>query len=290
MIPRPDFRENGPEIGKVRQVLRLRGVGKRYGASVQVLRDIDLDLDRGDVVGVLGDNGSGKTTLMRILANVSTWDPGTIAGRPVTGYLPDRFPAGQRMTAIEYLVHMGRIRGLRTRTATARATELLDRLDLVPSHDTPMRMLSKGNAQKVGLVQALLPEPELLVLDEPWSGLDRDTQHTLGEIITELRAAGAGIVFTDHREAIVAAHATRSYHLADGSLNDRRPTWAGPMTRVQLERRPGAADAPWTTVRGVHVDRDDNTEVELTVLEVQRDELLLVVLRAGWSVREVAPR
>lgn len=269
-------------------MLRLQGVGKWYG-RLSVLREVDLDVSRGEVIGIVGANGSGKSTLMRILARVSAWNPGTVEGKPVTGFLPDRFPANQRMTALEYLCHMGRIRGLSTTTATERATTLLDRLDLSPDHDTPMRTLSKGNAQKVGLAQALLPQPELLVLDEPWSGLDRDTQRALSVIIGELRENGTSVVFTDHRESVIAAHATRTYRLVDGSLDNARLT-ASPMVRVVLEGRRISATTPWSTVHGVHVDRDDGSEVELTVLDGLQDELLLMALRAGWSVREVTPR
>jgi ABC-2 type transport system ATP-binding protein len=269
-------------------VLRLRGVGKRYG-RVSVLHDVNLDVAQGEVIGIVGANGSGKSTLMRILARVSRWRPGTVEGKPVTGFLPDRFPANQRMTALEYLSHLGRIRGLGSEIAIERAVTLLDRLDLSPDHDTPMRTLSKGNAQKVGLAQALLPQPELLILDEPWSGLDRDTQRTLSEIIGELRDHGASVVFTDHREAVIAAHASRTYRLRDGSLDNAQLT-ASPMVRVVLDGRGASATTPWSAVHGVHVDRDDGAEVELTVLAGLQDELLMMALRAGWSVREVTPR
>jgi ABC-2 type transport system ATP-binding protein len=270
-------------------VLRLRGVEKRYGAT-HVLRGVDLDVDDGEIIGVLGANGSGKSTLLRIIAGVSTWDSGEVDGRPRVGFLPDRFPADQRMAAIDYLRHMARIRGLPRAIAKRDATELLDRLGLEPHHDAPMRLLSKGNAQKVGLAQALISQPDLLVLDEPWSGLDPDTQRTLSEIIAEERETGTSVVFTDHREAVVAAHATRTYHLVDGLLKPIEANLTPQTSRVVLARDNGRAqDLPWTNYPGVVVERRDSGSIELTVPDLYRDELLLLALRGHWSIREVVP-
>jgi ABC-type branched-subunit amino acid transport system ATPase component len=96
----------------VTALIRLDGVGKRYGRAAPVLDRVDLEVERGLVIGVLGPNGSGKVTLMRILAGLSRESSGAVTGRPRAGYLPDRFPAAQRMTARAYLRHMGSIHGL----------------------------------------------------------------------------------------------------------------------------------------------------------------------------------
>jgi ABC-type multidrug transport system ATPase subunit len=164
-------------------LLRLADVSKRYGWGRWVLQGVDLEIPAGQVVAINGANGSGKSTLLRLLIGLTRPTTGTVSGQPpVIGYVPDRFPPNERLSATEYLTHMGRIRGLPTSVAAARADELMDRLELVGAKHSPLRTLSKGNAQKVALAQALLIQPQLLVLDEPWSGLDVSAHGVLASI------------------------------------------------------------------------------------------------------------
>ncbi|WP_246868950.1 ABC transporter ATP-binding protein [Saccharopolyspora sp. ASAGF58] len=232
-------------------VRELSGVTKHHGAR-SVLRGVDLAVQDGESVGILGSNGSGKSTLLRILAGVSRPSGGTVTGRPRTGYVPDRFPARQRMSARAYLRHLGRIGGLSTAEASARADRWLERFALAGGPGTPLRELSKGNAQKVGLAQALLCEPELLVLDEPWSGLDPDAHTVLTEVIREVSAAGAVVVFTDHRPEVVHALATRSHRLADGRLEllDPARRAGSPITTVGARTGGGRVRAGILAARG----------------------------------------
>jgi ABC-type multidrug transport system ATPase subunit len=187
-------------------ILRLRNVSKRYRGGAAVLTSVDLDVCPGDVIGVMGNNGSGKTTLLRILVGLSLPTSGTVTGRPeMIAYVPERFPSHHRMTALSYLRHIGRIRGLPTRLADTKARELLDRLALSGGETTALRTLSKGNAQKVAQAQALLVRPQLLVLDEPWSGLDASAHGVLAELLDEVAAGAGAVVFTDHRAPMPTA-------------------------------------------------------------------------------------
>ncbi|MFC7480185.1 ATP-binding cassette domain-containing protein [Luedemannella flava] len=140
--------------------VELRNVTKRYAGSAPVLDGVNLTVAPGDVVGVVGANGCGKSTLLRIMVGLSTPTAGTVTGRPaVVGYVPEKLPGHGRVSARAYLTHLGRIRGLSGRQAAGRARELLDRLSLVGGAGTSLRRLSKGNAQKVALAQALLVPP-----------------------------------------------------------------------------------------------------------------------------------
>ncbi|RSM66318.1 ABC transporter ATP-binding protein [Amycolatopsis sp. WAC 01376] len=262
-------------------LIRLERVGKRYGRGEPVLVDVDLDVPAGHVVGVLGSNGSGKSTLLRILAALSRQTSGAVVGGPRVGYLPDRFPAGQRMSARAYLRHMARIDGLVDLSAI---DPLLDRLALVGGPDAPLRTLSKGNAQKVGLAQAVLSEPELLILDEPWSGLDVEAHAVLGEIVAETKERGASVVFTDHRAAVVHAHADDVYRM-DAGLLTRVETRAENATRIVLHGSGG----DWSSEPGVSQAETEGEKVVLTVEAGHTDAVLLRALNRGFSVREVAP-
>ena len=139
-------------------------------APAGTLRGVDATVRPGETVVVLGRNGAGKSTLLQLAAGVLRPSRGRVHDRPsVVGWVPERFPADQPFTTHQYLTAMAALRGLR---GTAEADRWIERLGLAEHRHTRLPDLSKGTAQKVGLAQALLRPPGLLVLDEPWEGLD----------------------------------------------------------------------------------------------------------------------
>jgi ABC-2 type transport system ATP-binding protein len=179
--------------------LRLDGVGKRYGLRQPwVVRDVSLEISPGRLVRLEGRNGAGKSTLLRVIAGVSTPTRGTVTGRPITGYVPERFPPALPFSARDYLVHIARVHGLAGDTRGERAEKCLDRLGGLEFADVPLRTMSKGMCQKVAVAQALLPESGLLVLDEAWTGLDVEARAALDETVAERVADGGSVVFVDH--------------------------------------------------------------------------------------------
>jgi ABC-type Mn2+/Zn2+ transport system ATPase subunit len=275
--------------------LRLRGVGKRYGLRGWVLSDVDLDVPAGEAISVVGANGAGKSTLLRLIAGVSRPTRGTVSGRPpVTSYVPDRFPAADAMSSISFLTHAGRIRGLGTAEAGRRGRLLMERLELAGGLRTPIRALSKGNAQKVALAQALIVPPGLLILDEPWSGLDAAAHGVLGRILDEVVRDGGTVVFTDHRESISRSHSTLSYRVGDGRVALIEPGVRPERlatSHVVLTGRGGGSDAPreidWLALAGVLGVTPTAEFVHLQVSSGSCDDLLMTALRGGWSVAEV---
>jgi ABC-type multidrug transport system ATPase subunit len=206
------------------EIVRLRRVSKRYGHRREVLADVDLQVAAGELLGLVGANGSGKSTVLKLMVGLSRPSSGTVRRNArVVSYVPDVFTSHDRLSASAYLRHMGRIRGLSARAARERSDALLDRLALAGGADTPMRKLSKGNAQKVALAQALLEPPQLLVLDEPWSGLDSTAHETLSELLTETAAAGAAVAFTPTRSSAQRPPGSASCATADSRLKAPRP-------------------------------------------------------------------
>ncbi|MFC9844442.1 ATP-binding cassette domain-containing protein [Streptomyces sp. NPDC060223] len=276
-------------------MLRLQAVSKRYGRGDWILRDVDVEAPAGEVVAFAGGNGSGKSTLLRIAVGLSRPTSGSVAARPpVVGYVPDRFSPDERMSAVAYLTHMGRVRGLTTSIASSRAHQLLDRLALVGGKQAPLRSLSKGNAQKVALAQALLTEPGLLVLDEPWSGLDADAHGVLSEVMTEVADAGGTVVFTDHRESVTRARATRTYTVGKGRVSLRGPepreTDYRPSSDIVLTgSRTGGVpqDLVWERLDGVLAVSREVSAVKVRVAREATDALLSTALQHGWSVERV---
>jgi ABC-type multidrug transport system ATPase subunit len=177
---------------------------------------------------------------------------------------------------------MGRVHGLRN---LSEVDALLERFALVGGARVPIRQLSKGNAQKVALAQAVLVRPELLVLDEPWSGLDFEAHAVLGDVVTETKARGASVVFTDHRASVMHAHADEAFRMGGGKLARVAPSEdAEPVVRIVLH---GTGTGNWHAEPDVVLAVSDGARVELTVPAGRSDAVLLLALRRGWSVREV---
>ena len=193
--------------------VRLQGVSFRYHRrGPWVLRDVTLRLAPGQVIEVTGRNGAGKSTFLRLVAGLRTPRRGTIIDRPARiGYAPERFPADQPFTVRGYLTHMAAVQKA-PRTAIDTWAERLAFTHLL---DTRLPDLSKGSAQKVGLAQALLTSPELLVLDEPFAGLDATTRDALPALVAELAAQGTTVIASDHQRCLASLPGLTRVHIAD---------------------------------------------------------------------------
>ena len=260
--------------------MRLVGVGKRYGRGPLVVAGVDLEVRGGEVVVVHGGNGAGKSTLLRLVAGCLAPSRGRVEGRPATvGYVPDRFPARLRLPAGAYLQHMRRVRGRQAHDPVA----LLHRLGFRGGLGTPMSRLSKGNAQKVGLAQALCSGAPLLVLDEPWSGLDADARPVLTAAVEQLVAAGAAVVVSDHTRTAEALTGHRSVLLDRGGLTDAH---AEPRA-VAVTLRCADPEPVAERLAGFGTAERQAGGLALRVAPRDVNALLIVALRLGCSVREV---
>lgn len=183
--------------------LTMSGVGKRYGGRMWALRDFDLTLGPG-ILGLLGPNGAGKSTLMRILATITrpnagtvTWNDQDIARAPdslrrVLGYLPQDFGVYPNLTATEFLEYIAAVKGIDGRKAHGRVRSVLELVNLADAADRPLGGYSGGMKQRVGIAQALLNDPQLLIVDEPTVGLDPEERVRFRNLLTDL--AGERIV------------------------------------------------------------------------------------------------
>ncbi len=179
--------------------MRLDGVSKRYGfRQPWVVRDISLEIAPGRLVRLEGKNGAGKSTLLRVIAGVAEPTKGTVTGRPITGYVPERFPPALPFSARDYLSHLGRVHGLDEDELPGRVEACLERLGGTEFADVQLRTMSKGMCQKVAVAQALLPRTGLLVLDEAWTGLDTGARAALDSVVAERLDRGGSVVFVDH--------------------------------------------------------------------------------------------
>ncbi|MEU7842233.1 ABC transporter ATP-binding protein [Micromonospora sp. NPDC049114] len=202
--------------------MRLENVWLRYHRrGPWVLRDVDVRIGPGEVAVVLGRNGVGKSTLLQVAAGVLRPGRGRVVDRPVrVGWVPERFPADQPFTVSRYLTGMARVAGLGRSAADKAVTTWTQRLGLDAFSSVRLPELSKGTAQKVGLAQAMLRRPGLLVLDEPWEGLDATTRELVPELIDEVLADGGTVLVSDHRGETVRLPAARRWSVAAGVLTE----------------------------------------------------------------------
>ncbi|EWM67434.1 MULTISPECIES: ATP-binding cassette domain-containing protein [unclassified Micromonospora] len=216
--------------------MRLDGVWFRYHRhGPWVLRQVDVAVGPGEVAVVLGRNGAGKSTLLQLTAGVLRPSRGRVADRPpVVGWVPERFPADQPFTVGAYLTAMGRVAGLPGPAADRAVRHWVERLGLARFHDVRLPRLSKGTAQKVGLAQALLRPPGLLVLDEPWEGLDAAAREAVPEIIGDVLAAGGAVLVSDHRGETVRLPGARHWSVTDGTVTEQAPSGGAAVAVVEL--------------------------------------------------------
>ena len=164
-------------------MVHIEHINKSFGPQ-QVLRDVTLDIPEGQVVGLLGPNGAGKSTLMKILIGLWKADSGAVQVPARIGYLPENNPLYEQMYVVEYLRFMAEITQIGN--WKLEIEDLIDRVGLTPEKHKHLRELSKGYRQRVGLAQALLGDPQLLILDEPTTGLDPNQLVEIRALIREL--------------------------------------------------------------------------------------------------------
>jgi ABC-2 type transport system ATP-binding protein len=219
-------------------VLQVEDVSKRFG-QVQALSRCTFTAAAGRLVGLLGPNGAGKTTLMRCLLGLVTPDSGTMRwqGAPLTpriqrgfGYMPEERGLYPSMPVREQVQYFARLSGLSPAEASRAADAVIERVELTAQAERRIEQLSHGNQQRVQLAVALVHTPVLLVLDEPFSGLDPLGVDALADVLRMLTAEGAGVLFSSHQLDLVE-------HLCQDvvTLDHGRVVLAGPLDRLKAQ-------------------------------------------------------
>lgn len=187
--------------------LRVEGVTKRFD-KVLAVDNVSFSASPGRILGLLGPNGAGKTTIIRMIAYITVPDTGKVLfgekevgpwSQQRMGYLPEERGLYRKMKVGEQLVYFGELKGLSRRDATSRVKHWLDRFDASDWYGRKTNELSKGMQQKIQFVTAVLHDPELVILDEPFGGLDPINAEVLQNIIMEMKEAGRTILFASHR-------------------------------------------------------------------------------------------
>jgi ABC-2 type transport system ATP-binding protein len=257
-------------------MLGIKGVRKRFG-PVEALAGCSLTVERGRMLGFLGPNGAGKTTAMRAIFGLVEPDAGDLAwdARPIGtierlrfGYMPEERGLYPRMRVGEQLTYLGRLHGLDADAARFAARDWMERLGFAERADARLEELSHGNQQRAQLAAALVHTPELLVLDEPFAGLDPVAVATLAQVLRDEAARGAAVLFSSHQLELVediceeVAIIDRGRIVAEGDLDALRRA----SERRRIELRLDGAPPDWRPdLRGVDLVERTNGDVRLLV-------------------------
>jgi len=248
-------------------LLEVENISKTY-ATVRAVDDISFTVHAGEIFGLLGPNGAGKTTTIRMILDIIKPDSGRILifGEPMTedkksriGYLPEERGLYNDMALLETLLFMGQLKGLSRQQAHERAEAYLREVELWDVHERKIEALSRGMSQKAQFVAATMHEPDLIIIDEPFSGLDPVNTQIIKQLIYRMRDRGAGIVMSTHQMHQVEEMCQRimlinhGEQVLYGSLNDIRRRFSANAVEVTLR-----GDLDGMSVPGVrHVTRQD---------------------------------
>jgi len=277
-------------------LLQVRDVVRTFGDRVALDR-VSFDVRPGRLTGFVGANGAGKTTAMRIIMGVLASDAGTVtltdrpldlAARRRFGYMPEERGLYPKMRVLDQLVFLGRVHGLTPVLARTRAIELLEELELGDRMTDVLHTLSLGNQQRVQVAAALLHEPELLILDEPFSGLDPIAVDAMGARLRARAEAGVPVLFSSHQlelverlcDDLVVIHEGRI--VARGDAAQLQEEHAGTRIRIVVD---GGTD--WLSATpGVTVVSSDPRGTVLELAEGADGQSLLLEAQRHGAVRE----
>jgi ABC-2 type transport system ATP-binding protein len=229
--------------------IRITDVTKRFGSVVAVDR-LSLEVPAGSIYGFIGPNGSGKTTTIRMILNILLPDEGAVevlgsretrAARDRVGYLPEERGLYKKMTVRRLLRYYGRLKGSGAAEVDREAIRWLKAFDLSAWADRKVEALSKGMAQKVQFIACVVSNPELVILDEPFTGLDPVNAEALKDAVLQLRAAGKTIVFSTHDMAAAERMCDRIFMIfrgrkvLDGAMEEIQARYALDTVRVRID-------------------------------------------------------
>ncbi|WIY07219.1 ATP-binding cassette domain-containing protein [Amycolatopsis mongoliensis] len=278
--------------------LEIDKVSKRFG-DVVALHEMTFDVRPGELFGFVGSNGAGKTTTMRIALGVLSADAGEVRydGAPVThetrrriGYMPEERGLYPKMKVAEQLTYLARLHGMSAADARSSAEKWTERLGVAGRRDDEVQKLSLGNQQRVQLAAALVHEPRILVLDEPFSGLDPVAVDVMSQVLKEKAADGVPVVFSSHQLDLVERLCDRvgivrsGQMVAKGTVEELR---AGGAVRLRVDA-PDAADGWADALPGVKVLGRTGSVTELELGDGADDQVVLKAALATGRVHEFA--
>lgn len=236
-------------IYPMKEIIGIREISKNYD-GIKAVDNLTLSIPEGTIYGILGPNGAGKTTTLRIVLNIIEPDTGEVLYRNKrvnlevlnrVGYLPEERGLYPKETAIEVLVYLALLKGMKKNEAKRRAMEFLEKFGLQERASAKIEELSRGMQQKLQFISVLIHDPEILILDEPFSGLDPINAELLRETIMEEKAKGKTIIFSTHileqaeKMCDYVALISRGKKVVDGRLSEIKASYGKRTIKIEFE-------------------------------------------------------
>ena len=269
-------------------MLEVRDLSKTFG-DLKAVDGVDFTIDRGQIMGLIGQNGSGKTTTFRMILNLLSQNEGTVRwkGKPFSkeffdhvGYLPEERGLNQKMTVEHQILYFAQLRGKKKATIDPLIDKWLEEFEVVGGRKDKIKSLSKGNQQKVQLITTLIHEPDLIILDEPFSGLDPVNAELLEAGIRRAKDRGASIIFSSHNMSNVEELCDNMVMLKQGrqvlygtiqeireSFGRTRLFLESSLTKSELEAIDGVLDVKEDSPQTFHIQLE-NAEVGREIFDL----------------------
>lgn len=271
------------------QLIDVIGVSKYFGKD-RILEDINFSVEKGKTIALVGHNGCGKSTLLRMIALLTTVSGGEIIHHKkwrIT-YIPERFPKSD-FTAREYVVSMGMLEGLSKEEAKERGSDLLKTFFMESMADKPMKYLSKGTLQKTAVIQALLTKADILLMDEPLSGQDVESQNIFMAMIQEYVKDGGAVVMSCHEKKLINRLADIVYEIKDGYLKQAvlEDTFLQEYNILIFEPESGAEVLPKEVEEAADMVEINSFHIKIRSSSENSNPIIKMMLHAGYQLREM---
>lgn len=274
--------------------VELNNICKSYNNTL-VVNDVSFTVAQGEIFGLIGPNGAGKTTTIRIMMDITKPDSGEInvLGESLSedtknriGYLPEERGLYKKLTVLESLTYLASLKNIKPRLANSRAEELLERVGMLPHKEKKIEELSRGMGQIIQFLVTIIHDPQLLILDEPFAGLDPVNTELLKEIILELRSQGKAIILSTHMMNEVEALCDRIL-----MINKGRTVLYGELSEIKLRYRNNSVflkfDGVLGEIEGVVGKKDHGEYVELFLdEEIPPQKILGQLVSRGLEINQ----
>ncbi|WP_025114117.1 ABC transporter ATP-binding protein [Lysinibacillus fusiformis] len=274
-------------------ILEVQNISKQFNGKT-VLDNASFSIAANEIIALVGKNGSGKSTLLKIIAAFIKPDSGTIVKHKTSlkvGYVPEVTPSHILFTPQEYLYHMGRIRGMSKKRLLQKIEELLEMFQLKESQNTRIVHFSKGMRQKVMIMQAMLEETDLLIMDEPLSGLDAKAQNDFEQILATVRDQGLSIILTCHETKLLESLVDSVLLIQENQIIQAKDLNSRPVHRLIFDIASLALldeIVPLMEIQQKQPLANGHFEIVSIVQTKDSDQILLKLLQKNASIKYLA--
>lgn len=271
-------------------IIEMHDVSKKVNNNRIVLQDINLTVEKGDAVALIGHNGTGKSTMLRLISGLTPISSGKILTVPNLnfGFIPEHFPK-INMTVEEYIYSVGRINGIAPGELKLKAKELYNLFYIEDMVEVPIKHLSKGSIQKVAVIQALLCKPDVLLMDEPLAGQDIKSQKNFMKIVKEMNDEGVTLIMSCHELFLVNQLAKTAYEIKNRTLQPiqmkRKVAADQNLDILFFDKGSGLSNVSPEILKWVYNSIENDDIIQIVVNKEKSNDVLKLMLKDGFVLR-----